>query len=257
MRVMRPPASIWPRASTCPARRRRLTITASTRSARCAGCSPAPPAAFSYDPYGVPLQVTTPATDFTYAGMFHNADSGLDLTLYRAYDPIAGRWLSRDPLGEASNPVGNLYPYVEGNPVGEVDPNGLAIGDMPPAPPGWDPDTWSRVLYDDGRWALRDPSGRLYFPHAEDPGHWRHWDLPGSGDDDPPTRLPPNSLKPWPGRKRGFKKNQCPTDPNGNAPPMNDPLGFTPVPMLALPDLMPHFSPTPGMALPIPGTVLP
>ncbi len=57
-------------------------------------------AAFRYDPYGVPLQVTAPTTDFTYAGMFHNADSGLDLTLYRAYDPVAGRWLSRDPLGE-------------------------------------------------------------------------------------------------------------------------------------------------------------
>ncbi len=62
-------------------------------------------AAFSYDPYGVPLQTTAPTTDFTYAGIFQNADSGLDLTLYRAYDPVAGRWLSRDPLGDASNPV--------------------------------------------------------------------------------------------------------------------------------------------------------
>ena len=56
--------------------------------------------AFSYDPYGVALQTTTPLTDFNFAGMFHNSDSGLDLTLYRAYDPAAGRWLSRDPLGE-------------------------------------------------------------------------------------------------------------------------------------------------------------
>ena len=56
--------------------------------------------AFSYDPYGVALQTTTPLTDLNFAGMFHNSDSGLDLTLYRAYDPAAGRWLSRDPLGE-------------------------------------------------------------------------------------------------------------------------------------------------------------
>lgn len=83
--------------------------------------------AFSYDPYGVPLQTTTPLTDFNYAGMFFNADSGLDLTQYRAYDPVAGRWLSRDPLGEASNPVGNLYPYVNGNPISLTDPAGLSI----------------------------------------------------------------------------------------------------------------------------------
>ncbi|MBS0222383.1 MAG: hypothetical protein JSR91_16750 [Proteobacteria bacterium] len=47
--------------------------------------------AYSYDPYGVPLQGTAPVTDFVYAGMFYNADSGLYLTRYRAYDPMAGR----------------------------------------------------------------------------------------------------------------------------------------------------------------------
>ena len=30
--------------------------------------------------------------------MFYNADSGLYLTQYRAYDPGSGRWLSRDPI---------------------------------------------------------------------------------------------------------------------------------------------------------------
>ncbi|WIM09100.1 RHS repeat-associated core domain-containing protein [Enhydrobacter sp.] len=58
--------------------------------------------AYSYDRYGVPLQSTAPVTDFVYGGMFYNADSGLYLTNYRAYDPVAGRWLSRDPLGEFS-----------------------------------------------------------------------------------------------------------------------------------------------------------
>lgn len=81
--------------------------------------------AYGYDPYGVPLDATTPLTDFTFAGMFHNTDSGLDLTLYRAYDPVAGRWLSRDPLGERSDALANLYTYVGGNPVNLSDLNGL------------------------------------------------------------------------------------------------------------------------------------
>ena len=64
-----------------------------------AGSAPA----YGYDPYGNALQTTAPLTDFGYAGMFYNADSGLYLTQYRAYDPVSGRWLSRDPLGEVSD----------------------------------------------------------------------------------------------------------------------------------------------------------
>ncbi len=105
--------------------------------------SPSSAAAFSYDPYGVPLQVTAPTTDFTYAGMFHNADSGLDLTLYRAYDPIAGRWLSRDPLGEASSPLGNLYPYVDGNPLSWRDALGLCPPGAPDCIEPVYPDLWA------------------------------------------------------------------------------------------------------------------
>jgi RHS repeat-associated protein len=80
--------------------------------------------AFGYDPYGNALQATAPLTDFGYAGMFRNADSGLYLTQYRAYDPAAGRWLSRDPMEEAGDAVGNLYSYVGGNPVSLTDPTG-------------------------------------------------------------------------------------------------------------------------------------
>ena len=81
--------------------------------------------AYAYDPYGQPLQATAPLTDFTYAGMFTNADSGLYLTQYRAYDPTAGRWLSRDPIGEESDPAANLYRYGQNNPVAVSDPSGL------------------------------------------------------------------------------------------------------------------------------------
>ena len=80
--------------------------------------------AYGYDPYGVPLQGTVPTTDFVYAGMFFNADSGLYLTKYRAFDPLAGRWLSRDPIGELINSYPNLYDYANGNPLKYVDLDG-------------------------------------------------------------------------------------------------------------------------------------
>ena len=81
--------------------------------------------AFGYDPYGNPLQATAALTDFGYAGMLTEADSGLYLAMFRAYDPVAGRWLSRDPMGEASDLAANLYAYVRGNPVNNIDPHGL------------------------------------------------------------------------------------------------------------------------------------
>jgi len=80
--------------------------------------------AYAYDPYGNPLQTTAPVTDFNYAGTFYNADSGLYLTMYRVYNPATGRWLSRDPFGEGSDPARNLYRYVDGNPVNLRDPSG-------------------------------------------------------------------------------------------------------------------------------------
>jgi RHS repeat-associated protein len=112
-------------------------------SVRRAFASPTSAPAYSYDPYGVPLQATAPVTDFVYGGMFYNADSGLYLTTYRAYDPAAGRWLSRDPIGEKADPKGNLYAYVRGNPVGATDALGLLALTIPklsnPQPVATDP----------------------------------------------------------------------------------------------------------------------
>ncbi|MDR2260520.1 MAG: RHS repeat-associated core domain-containing protein [Azoarcus sp.] len=81
-------------------------------------------ASFDYDPYG--KLINSPATlpEFGYAGMQFHAPSGLYLTKYRAYEPQTGRWLSRDPIEEMGG--GNLYAYVEGNPVSWDDPLGLS-----------------------------------------------------------------------------------------------------------------------------------
>ncbi len=95
-------------------------------SVRRAFTSPTAPA-YAFDAYGNAIGSATRVTDFGFAGMFYHADSGLYLTQYRAYNPNTGRWLSRDPLGESSDPAGNLYPYVEGNPVSYFDPFGLQL----------------------------------------------------------------------------------------------------------------------------------
>jgi len=83
----------------------------------------------SYDPWGR-LEPTsgTPVTA-GYTGHGWNADAGLWLTLHRAYDPELGRWLSEDPLREQGETL-NFYTYVRQNPVGLMDPFGLASSGM-------------------------------------------------------------------------------------------------------------------------------
>jgi RHS repeat-associated protein len=101
-------------------------------------------ARYDYDLWGVPTKVSgTMDADFGYAGYYQHLPSGLNLTLYRAYDPILGRWISRDPLASSppflgTNPsrlrpnmgigelaVGpNLYDYVNNDPLDNTDPRG-------------------------------------------------------------------------------------------------------------------------------------
>jgi RHS repeat-associated protein len=109
-------------------------------SVRRAFNSPGTSPAYNYDPYGNALQATALLTDFGYAGMFYNADSGLYLTQYRAYDPVAGRWLSRDPIGATNDDAINLalYVYVRDDPIIYVDPTGLKGLKPPPPTPDFD-----------------------------------------------------------------------------------------------------------------------
>jgi RHS repeat-associated protein len=82
-------------------------------------------ARYDYDPYGRTTLVSgTNLSDFQYAGMYMHQTSGLNLTLFRAYDPNTARWLARDPLGECSDET--LYSYVSNTPINAMDPLGLA-----------------------------------------------------------------------------------------------------------------------------------
>lgn len=98
-------------------------------------------ARYDYDPYGNRTKLSgTADVDFGYTGHYHHAPSGLILTLYRAYNPVHGRWISKDPIGE--NGGINLYGYVDADPVGRTDPLGLrstilAPPEVPPVIPPW------------------------------------------------------------------------------------------------------------------------
>ena len=81
-------------------------------------------ASYDYDPFGNATQSSgRVATDFRYAGMFFESESGLYLTLHRTYDPRTGRWLSRDPLEDEGS--ANPYVYAASNPIQRIDPEGL------------------------------------------------------------------------------------------------------------------------------------
>jgi len=55
--------------------------------------------------------------------MVSHGATGLNLAVYRAYEPEGGRWASQDPIGLAGGL--NLYRYVENDPVNGTDPLGL------------------------------------------------------------------------------------------------------------------------------------
>ncbi|MFN8659716.1 MAG: RHS repeat-associated core domain-containing protein, partial [Candidatus Obscuribacterales bacterium] len=81
--------------------------------------------AFSFEPYGRTTKLEGGQdSDFGFAGMYVHARSGLNLTAFRAYVPVLGRWLSKDPIGEAGG--ANLYAYVGNSPSSFIDMFGLA-----------------------------------------------------------------------------------------------------------------------------------
>jgi len=64
---------------------------------------------------------------FGYAGGLQDRDTGLIRFGARDYDPMVGRWTSKEPLG--FNGSDNFYVYAENDPVNFVDVTGLAPGD--------------------------------------------------------------------------------------------------------------------------------
>ena len=87
--------------------------------------------AVNYDVFGKPEKVDgVPDWDldelpFGFAGGMLDNDTGLIRFGARDYDPLTGRWTSKDPI-RFEGGQGNLYAYVGNDPVNEIDPFGLS-----------------------------------------------------------------------------------------------------------------------------------
>lgn len=78
-----------------------------------------------YDAYGRVLAETGAGFQpFGFAGGLYDADTKLVRFGARDYDPSMGRWTNKDPIGFAGQ-QGNVYVYVDGDPVNRVDLGGL------------------------------------------------------------------------------------------------------------------------------------
>ena len=81
-----------------------------------------------YDEWGNVQSDSNPGFQpFGFAGGMYDRDTGLVRFGARDYDPRIGRWTAKDPIGFAGGDT-SLYFYVGGNPIGFIDPLGLAPG---------------------------------------------------------------------------------------------------------------------------------
>ncbi|HEY3377485.1 MAG TPA: RHS repeat-associated core domain-containing protein [Armatimonadota bacterium] len=78
-----------------------------------------------YDAWGNLLADGDASDPFGYkgkSGYYTDHETGLILCTHRYYDPAAGRWLTRDPIGFLGGI--NLYDYCGNMPTGRIDPLG-------------------------------------------------------------------------------------------------------------------------------------
>lgn len=65
-----------------------------------------------------------PTNRYRFNGIEHEESGGLDLAMYRSYDPTLGRFQQIDPFAEVFS-SSSAYAFVENNPISYADPLGL------------------------------------------------------------------------------------------------------------------------------------
>jgi RHS repeat-associated protein len=144
---------------------------------------------YAYDAFGDVLSEheATP-NPFKYVGRFGVMDEGNGLLYMRAryYDPEAGRFINKDPIGFFWGV--NMYMYVSNNPTNYIDPNGKMISHKSILKniahgPWWMPGT--------------DPSSDLPNLDPDDPKNIAHgpWWMPGTDPSSDLPNLDPNDPK--------------------------------------------------------------
>lgn len=81
---------------------------------------------YSYDSFGNTTISDGISQPYAYTAREYDTETGLYFYRARYYDPRAGRFLTKDPIGFAGRDV-NLYAYVGNNPIIFADPLGLLV----------------------------------------------------------------------------------------------------------------------------------
>ena len=91
---------------------------------------------YDYDSFGnIKRKGDKVKNTYTFTGREWDREIGLYYYRARYYDPKAGRFPSKDPIGFGGGDV-NLYAYVRNNPVNLTDPLGLQSTECPDCPSG-------------------------------------------------------------------------------------------------------------------------
>jgi len=159
---------------------------------------------YGYDAFGQVTATGGISQPFMFTGREYDAETSMYFYRARYYDPVVGRFVTKDPIGFGGGV--NLYNYAGNNPQNFIDPFGLITpGSKEHRPPGWN-DNWKWQPGSRGtgnRWW--DPEGGEWRWHApdkyHDKGHWDYnpWDkwnspwrnVPGEPPEEPQLPPPP------------------------------------------------------------------
>ena len=77
-----------------------------------------------YKPFGeATITVSTITNNLRFPGQYYDVETGTHYNYFRDYNPVIGRYIERDPIGQLAGP--NIYLYVLGNPIRFKDRHGL------------------------------------------------------------------------------------------------------------------------------------